>query len=168
MPAHALSLWSGEFGLSKGPRQDGVFCFRFLFVNEKLSQEKLQRKGKLRCLPTRCRKAIFKKSEAQSSKRATQFGHFLTKSGCCRVLLAGFCLQGFACRVLSGLACMALLAGFVGFCLQGFVGFCFQGFAGRVLLPGFCLQGFVGFCLQGFACRVFAGRVSLSVLDSCL
>ena len=65
MPAHALSLWSGEFGLSKGPPQDGAFCFRFLFANEKFSQEKLQRKGKLRCLPTRCRKGAESPNWAQ-------------------------------------------------------------------------------------------------------
>ena len=34
-----------QSGLGKGSPQDGVFCFRFLSVNAKLSKEKLQNKN---------------------------------------------------------------------------------------------------------------------------
>ena len=145
--------------------------------------------------PDSLREATFPKTESETLQNKTQRDNppqdgALNESSqqcICRV-----CLQGFAGRVLLAGFC---LQGFVGFCLQGFAGFCLQGFV------GFCLQGFAcrvlspsgrGFCfrflsaneklskeklqrknLSGFACRVLpAGfcppQDGVFVLDSCL
>ena len=81
-----------QSGLGKGSPQDGVFCFRFLSVNAKLSKEKLQNKNfqeknskKKKPLKCKARKRETSKLRAKpcrnlESKRET-FQHLPTRCG---------------------------------------------------------------------------------------